>query len=121
MPVFVKDDVRVLFAHVPKTGGSAVEDAFAVKDRSVRDMTWSMWLFVWPSLFGAFFAPLAFALGSILKAAYVESDTVGFKRYPGAAAGWFLLFGAFGVPSIPFAAWVFMDAEGRSTEGQIAL
>ncbi len=29
MPVFVKDDVRVLFVHVPKTGGSAIEDAFA--------------------------------------------------------------------------------------------
>ena len=29
MPVFVRDDVRVLYAHVPKTGGSAVEDAFA--------------------------------------------------------------------------------------------
>jgi hypothetical protein len=28
VPVFVKDDRRVLFAHVPKTGGSAVEDAF---------------------------------------------------------------------------------------------
>ena len=29
MPVFVKDDVRVLYVHVPKTGGSAIEDAFA--------------------------------------------------------------------------------------------
>jgi len=29
VPVFVKDDVSVLFVHVPKTGGSAVEDAFA--------------------------------------------------------------------------------------------
>jgi hypothetical protein len=29
VPVFVKDDVRVLYAHVPKTGGSAIEDAFA--------------------------------------------------------------------------------------------
>lgn len=28
MPVFVRDDRRVLFVHVPKTGGSAVEDAF---------------------------------------------------------------------------------------------
>lgn len=28
MPVFVKDERRVLFVHVPKTGGSAVEDAF---------------------------------------------------------------------------------------------
>jgi hypothetical protein len=29
MPVFVRDEVRVLFVHVPKTGGSAIEDAFA--------------------------------------------------------------------------------------------
>lgn len=29
MPVFVKDDRSVLFVHVPKTGGSAIEDAFA--------------------------------------------------------------------------------------------
>lgn len=28
MPVFVKDERRVLFVHVPKTGGTAVEDAF---------------------------------------------------------------------------------------------
>jgi hypothetical protein len=28
VPVFVKDERRVLFVHVPKTGGSAVEDAF---------------------------------------------------------------------------------------------
>lgn len=100
---------------------AAVENAIAVKDDSIKDMQWSMWLFVWPSLAGMFFAPLAFAMGSILKAAFVESDTVGFKPYPGAAAGWFLLFGAFGLPSIPFAAWVFMDAENRSLEGQIAL
>lgn len=100
---------------------AGAEAAIAVKDRSIRDMQLSMWIFVWPSLAGAFFAPLAFALGSILKRAFVESDTVGFKPYPGAAAGWFLLFGAFGLPSIPFAAWVFMDAENRSVEGQIAL
>lgn len=100
---------------------AAVEGAIAVKDTSVKDMQRGMWLFVWPSLVGAFFAPMAFAMGSILKAAFAESDTVGFKRYPGAAAGLFLLFGAFGLPSIPFAAWVFMDAENRSVEGQIAL
>jgi len=29
MPVFSKDDLRVLFVHVPKAGGSAIERAFA--------------------------------------------------------------------------------------------
>lgn len=116
----IRDEIAAAQLAAP-ANDAAVEEAFAIKDRSIRDMQWSMWLFVWPSLFGAFFAPLAFALGSILKATFVESDTVGFKPYPGGAAGWFLLFGAFGVPSIPFAAWVFMDAENRSVEGQIAL
>ena len=36
MPVFVKDEHRVLFVHVPKTGGSAVEDAF-------RDDGWDVY------------------------------------------------------------------------------
>ncbi|MEK6975585.1 MAG: hypothetical protein AABY18_04495 [Candidatus Thermoplasmatota archaeon] len=97
------------------------EAAFAIKDRSVSDMRLMGWLFLWPSLAGAFFAPLAFALGSILRKAFVPSDTVGFKPYPGGAAGYFLLLGAFGVPSIPFAAWTFNDAMGRSEEGQISL
>ena len=95
--------------------------AFAMKDQSVHDMRNAMWFFLWPSLTGAFFAPLAFALGSILRKSFVPSDTVGFKPYPGGAAGFFLLFGAFGLPSIPFAAWTFLDLERRSAEGQIAL
>jgi hypothetical protein len=98
-----------------------VDDALAIKDRSVRDMHLTMWLFVWPSLFGAFLAPVVFAVGSILSKAFVPSDTVGYKPYPGAAAGFFLLFGAFGVPSIPFAAWTYLDFETRSREGQISL
>jgi hypothetical protein len=98
-----------------------VDDALALKDRAVSDMHLSMWLFVWPSLAGAFLAPVVFAVGSILGKAFEPSDTVGFKKYPGAAAGWFLLFGAFGVPSIPFAAWTYLDFEARSREGQIAL
>lgn len=98
-----------------------VEAAFAIKDRSVHDMQRSMLLFVWPSLAGAFFAPMAFAAGSVLSRAFVPSDTVGYKPYPSGAAGFFLLFGAFGLPSVPFAAWVFLDQERRSTEGQIAL
>jgi hypothetical protein len=98
-----------------------VEEALAIKDRSVHDMHVSMWLFVWPSLAGAFLAPVVFAVGSILGNAFEPSDTVGYKKYPGAAAGFFLLFGAFGVPSIPFAAWTYLDLEARSREGQIAL
>jgi hypothetical protein len=98
-----------------------VDSALAVKDRSVKDMQTFMWIFVWPSLFGAFLAPVVFAVGSILGKAFEPSDTVGYKKYPGAAAGWFLLFGAFGVPSIPFAAWTYLDFEARSREGQIAL
>lgn len=35
MPVFRKDDLRVLFVHVPKAGGSAIERAFADADWSV--------------------------------------------------------------------------------------
>jgi hypothetical protein len=95
--------------------------ALAIKDKAVGDMQLFMWVFLWPSLAGAFYAPVVFALGSVLRSAFVPSDTVGFKPYPGAAAGWFLLFGAFGLPSVPFAAWTFLDAEGRSREGQIAL
>lgn len=98
-----------------------VDDALALKDRAVSDMHLSMWLFVWPSLAGMFLAPVVFAVGSILSKAFVPSDTVGYKPYPGAAAGFFLLFGAFGVPSIPFAAWTYLDFENRSREGQISL
>lgn len=105
----------------PAGMAAGTEDAIAIKDEAVSDMHLSFWLFVWPSLAGMFFAPLVFALGSILRNAFTESDGVGFKPYPGGAAGWFLLFGAFGLPSIPFAAWVFMDAENRSLEGQITL
>jgi hypothetical protein len=127
-PLIEDQDDSAIRAEVARTGldtpagmqeGTAA--ALAIKDEAVSDMHLSLWLFVWPSLAGMFFAPLAFALGSILRNTFVESDSVGFKPYPGGAAGWFLLFGAFGLPSIPFAAWVFMDAENRSVEGQIAL
>ncbi|MFA5944065.1 MAG: hypothetical protein WC876_06325 [Candidatus Thermoplasmatota archaeon] len=106
---------------LPEDMDAHVDDALALKDRAVSDMHLSMWLFVWPSLAGAFLAPVVFAVGSILRKAFVPSDSVGFKPYPGAAAGFFLLFGAFGVPSIPFAAWTYMDLESRSREGQISL
>lgn len=116
-------EVRRLVTTGPdyKDRDERMELAFAVKDKAVDDMRLFAWLFFWPSLAGAFFAPMAFALGSILAKAYEPSDTVGYKPYPGGAAGLFLLFGAFGVPSIPFAAWTFHDALGRSQEGQIAL
>lgn len=106
---------------LPADMDAHVDDALALKDGAVSDMHLSMWLFVWPSLAGAFLAPVVFAVGSILSKAFVPSDTVGFKPYPGAAAGFFLLFGAFGVPSIPFAAWTYLDLESRSREGQISL
>lgn len=116
--------IRSLFAQAPaypKDSAVGAEAALAIKDGAVDDMQQFTWLFIWPSLAGAFFAPMAFALGSILRKSFKPSDTVGFKPYPGASAGLFLLFGAFGLPSIPFAAWTFNDALGRSEEGQIAL
>jgi hypothetical protein len=122
-----QDDARIrsIMADDPLTTpadmDAKVDGALATKDRAVRDMHLSMWLFAWPSLAGAFLAPVVFAVGSILSKSFVPSDTVGYKQYPGAAAGLFLLFGAFGVPSIPFAAWTYLDLEARSREGQIAL
>lgn len=77
--------------------------------------------FVYPCVTGLFMAPFAFAGGSILNAAYEPSATVGFKPYPGKAAGLFLLLGAFGLFAIPFAAWTLRDLSKRSVEGQIAL
>lgn len=117
----IRDEVADAGLDDPAGMEAGTEAALGVKDASIEDMRLFYWLFVWPSLAGVFFAPLAFAFGSILKRAFVESDTVGFRPYPGAAAGLFLLLGAFGLPAIPFAAWVFMDAENRSAEGQIAL
>ena len=131
-----QDDARIrsLMAAMPAFGEASgspfpkykdlqanTDAAFAKKAESADQMRTFAWLFLWPSVAGAFFAPLAFAFGSILKRAFVESDTVGFKPYPGAAAGLFLLLGAFGLPSVLFAAWVFSDAFGRSEEGQISL
>ncbi|MEA3204131.1 MAG: hypothetical protein QOI63_1811 [Thermoplasmata archaeon] len=77
--------------------------------------------FVYPGLTGLFLAPFAFAGGSILNAAFEPSGTVGFKPYPGKAAGFFLLLGAFGLFAIPFGAWTLRDLHKRSVEGQIAL
>lgn len=94
--------------------------------------------FVLPGLTGIFLAPFAFVGGHILGKAYAASTTVGYKRYPGKAAGFFLLCMAgfvfitawlntppmldlFGIFAIPFAAVVLRDLHKRSVEGQIAL
>ncbi|MES2154056.1 MAG: hypothetical protein V4510_02885 [bacterium] len=96
--------------------------------------------FVYPGLTGLFLAPFAFTGGHILNKSYEPSTTVGFKKYPGKAAGFFLLAMAgagmlsiptplfkappldmFGIFAIPFAAWVLRDLHTRSLEGQIAL
>lgn len=95
--------------------------AFEIKDQAVADMDRMLWTWVLPGLAGLFYAPLVFALASIVNASFVASDTVGFKPYPGAGMGFFLLLGGFGVPALFFAAWALMDLDGRSREGQIAL
>lgn len=95
--------------------------AFEIKDKAEADMaTWMNFLLL-PGLIGAFFAPLSMAAGNVLKNAWEPSETVGYKPYPGASMGWFLLLGAFGVPALFFAAWAFWDMDVRSTEGQISL
>jgi hypothetical protein len=95
--------------------------AFARKDAAVQDMGTMLAWFVYPGIIGALWAPMAFAIGSILRTTFVPSDSVGFKPYPGAAAGLFLLFGAFGVPALFFAAWVNQDFVDRTETGQISL
>lgn len=98
-----------------------VDAAFAQKEATVDDMTTMLAWFVYPGLIGVLWAPVAFAAGHVLKTTYVPSETVGFKPYPGGAASLFLLFGAFGVPALFFAAWVMQDFADRTAEGQISL
>lgn len=97
------------------------ERAFEVKDQAVEDMMEVMLWLLYPGVVGVLFAPLAIALGSVLRAAWEPSETVGFKPYPGLSLGLFLLMGAFGVPALLFAAWGFWDMDVRSTAGQISL
>jgi hypothetical protein len=99
-------------------GGPA---AFEDQRKFGQQMDVQLKLFVYSSLTGLLMAPIVFAGGSILRSAYVPSDTVGFKPYPSKSGGWFLLLGAFGVVAIPFAAWAVRDLHKRSIEGQIAL
>ena len=97
------------------------ERAFQVKDDAVQDMRAVMVWLLYPGVVGVLFAPLAIALGSVLRTAWEPSETVGFKPYPGMSLGLFLLMGAFGVPALFFAAWGFWDMDVRSTTGQISL
>jgi hypothetical protein len=106
-------------SQVPVAQG--VPEAFEHKEEFRSQMQSMLAWFVYPCITGLFMAPFAFAGGSILNAAYEPSDTVGFKPYPGKAAGFFLLLGAFGLFAIPFAAWTLRDLSKRSVEGQINL
>jgi hypothetical protein len=99
----------------------AIPEAYAHLAEFGEQMTTQMRWFVYPNLTGLVLAPFAFAGGSTLGRAFVPSETVGFKRYPGKAAGFFLLLGAGGVFAIPFGAWLLRDFAKRSKEGQIQL
>ncbi len=94
---------------------------FDKKDQTMSDMNSMLAWFVYPGLIGVLWAPVAFAAGHVLKTTYVPSETSGFKPYPGGAAALFLLFGAFGVPALFFAAWVNQDFADRTEIGQISL
>lgn len=98
-----------------------IDAAYHHREEFTAQKQTQMRWFVTPNLSGLVLAPFAFAGGSILRRAYVPSDSVGFKPYPGKAAGLFLLFGAGGIPALPFAAWVLRDMSKRSKEGQISL
>ncbi len=124
--ILQKDDaaIRTLVAGAPfdyTDMDKRTDRAFGIKDKAVSDMSQTYLLLVYPGLIGLFYAPLVFALGNVLRRAWEPSDSVGFKPYPAGGMGFFLLLGAFGVPALFFAAWTFMDMEGRSREGQIAL
>jgi hypothetical protein len=120
-PAAIQHSYRDLhtLSDVPVSDG--VPEAFAHKQGFRTQMQDMMGWFVYPGVTGLFLAPFAFAGGSILNSAHEPSATVGFKPYPGKAAGLFLLLGAFGVLAIPFAAWVLRDLSKRSKEGQISL
>jgi hypothetical protein len=127
--------------NVPFTEGGPA--AFDHQREYRHQMELHLAFLVHPGLVGLVMAPFAFAGGSILRRAHVPSDTVGFKPYPGKAAGWFLLLiglntpimvalgklgvtlplilDVFAILAIPFAAWVLRDLAKRSAEGQIAL
>ncbi len=99
----------------------AIPEAWEHQIEFNQQMQTQMRWFVYPNLAGLVMAPFAFMGGSILGRVFVPSDTVGFKRYPGKAAGFFLLLGGGAVFAIPFAAWLLRDLNVRSKEGQISL
>lgn len=98
-----------------------VDQAFAVKDKALKDMRLWGFLFFVPLVIGVLYAPLVWALGSVLRAGFEPSEGVGYKRYPGGAMGWVLLLGAGGWLVWVFAAWTLQDMDSRSLEGQITL
>ena len=105
----------------PLTMAQGIEDAYHHKEQYLAQMESQLtWLF-YPSVAGLALAPFAFMGGHFLARAFVPSDTVGYKKYPGASMGFFLLLGGFGLPAIPFAAWMLRDLSKRSAQGQIAL
>lgn len=93
----------------------------AIKSKAEIDMANMMNGLIYPGLIGVFYAPLFFALGNIMSRNWEPSESVGFKKYPGASLGLFLFFGAFGWPSLLFSAWGFKDIEERTQTGQINL
>lgn len=105
----------------PLTMREGVEAAFHHKEEFTHQMQSQMAWFFYPSLTGLFLAPFAFVGGHFLGRAFVPSDSVGYKKYPGTSAGFFLLLGGFGLPALPFGAWLLRDFAKRSAEGQIAL
>lgn len=95
--------------------------AFEINQAAQDDMRDVMVYLLFPGLIGLFYAPLFFALGSVLARAWEPSETVGYKAYPGKAMGWVLLLGGFGWPSLLLSAWGFQDIQVRSDEGQFSL
>ena len=120
---------------VAEAGPAAFEDQVKFNAQMEQELNW----LVYPGITGLFLAPFAFVGGHILNKAFAASTSVGFRKYPGKAAGFFLLIMAgvgvlvtqlphmappldiFGLFAIPFGAWVLRDLSQRSVEGQIAL
>jgi len=120
-PAAIEHSFRDLHTLQQVPVAEGVPEAYTHLDQFRAQMRSTLSWFVYPGITGLFLAPFAVAGGSILNAAYEPSATVGFKPYPGKAAGLFLLLGAFGVFAIPFGAWTLRDLHKRSLEGQIAL
>jgi hypothetical protein len=117
-----REDVEArAFLGTSDSYGDSGLHAYDRKDEGVSDLQQFMVIFVYPGLVGMLFAPILFNIGRTLNAAWVPSESVGFKPYPANSGSLFLVLGAFGIPAALFAAWAFMDVEARSAEGQINL